>query len=67
MSQVPIQARAVQVKPQPNVYTILVIVAVLALAVTIGVSLYCLLAPLPKGCALPFGELLGKVKVPGAG
>jgi hypothetical protein len=67
MSQIPYQARAVQVKPQPNVYTVLVIVAVLAVGITIGVALYFLLASQPNGCGLSFGDLFGKAVVPGGG
>ena len=66
MSQLPLQ-RQIQVKPQPDVYTMLLVVAILVLAVTVGVSLYYLLAAPPTGCGLSFGDLFGKVGPPGGG
>lgn len=38
------QAPVVRVKPQPDVYTILLILAILLLATTIGVALYDLIS-----------------------
>ncbi len=68
MSQIPYQPRPMQVKPQPDVYTVLTLVAALALAVTIGVSLYHLLAGTDVGgCGLSLTDLFGKVELPGAG
>jgi hypothetical protein len=49
------------------VYTVLIVVAILILAVTVGVSLYYLLAAPPTGCGLSFGDLFGKIAPPGAG
>ncbi len=66
MTHIPVQP-PIQVKPQPDVYTVLIVVAILILAVTVGVSLYYLLAAPPTGCGLSFGDLFGKVAPPGAG
>lgn len=57
----------VEVKPQPDIYTALIGVACLVLVVTLGVSLYYLLASSPGGCGLSFGDLFGKIAPPGAG
>jgi hypothetical protein len=57
----------IQVKPQPDIYTVLIMVAVLALVVTLGVSLYYLLASPPTGCGLSLGDLFSKVAPLGAG
>jgi hypothetical protein len=46
---------------------VLIVVAILILAVTVGVSLYYLLAGPPTGCGLSFGDLFGKVAPPVAG
>ena len=42
-------------------------VACLVLVLTVGMSLYYLLAASPSGCALSFGDLFGKLVPPGAG
>ena len=44
-------------RPQPNVYTVLVIIAALALALTIAVVLWNLMSPPPVGYGLRFEEL----------
>ena len=49
MTQMPSTPPVVQVKPQPNIYTVLLIVAIVALAVTIGLVLYNLLADVAAG------------------
>jgi ABC-type dipeptide/oligopeptide/nickel transport system permease component len=59
MSQLSSQGPVIQVKPQPNVYTVLLVVAAVALAVTIGLVLYNLMAEPPAGYGLSFGDLLG--------
>ncbi|MGA2265087.1 MAG: hypothetical protein ABSH10_01485 [Phycisphaerae bacterium] len=60
MTQLPAQP-PIQVKPQPDIYTVLILVAILGLVLTIGVSLYYLLASPPIGCGLSLSDLFGKV------
>ncbi len=49
----------VEVKPQPDVYSVLLIVAVVALGVTLGLCLNNMLSPLAEGgYGLEFGQLL---------
>ncbi len=62
MTQAPSQGAVVQIKPQPNVYTILLIVAIIAMGVTIGVVLHNLMADPPVGYGLTFGELFQSLK-----
>ena len=63
MTRAPSQGPVIQVKPQPNVYTVLLIVAVLFMAVTVGMVMYNLMSPVsrldgsPGGYGLSFGEL----------
>jgi len=38
-----------KVKPQPNIYTVLLVVAILALTVAIAVSAHTLLTPVAQG------------------
>jgi len=64
MTQLPLQGPVVQVKPQPGIYTLLLIVAILALAATIGIVLYNLLSSLPDGYGLEFGALIDASKLP---
>jgi hypothetical protein len=66
MTRVPFPMQ-VQVKPQPDIYTVLTAVACLVLVVTLGVSLYYLLGASPRGCGLSFADLFSKVVPPGAG
>lgn len=58
-SDTPLRAR-----PQANVYTVLLVVAILALAATIGLVLYNLLAPLPDGYGLEIGALFEAPQTP---
>ena len=58
MTQLPSQGQVVRVKPQPNVYTLLIIVGILVLAATIGIVLWNLLSDPPSGYGLSFGDLL---------
>ena len=45
-------------KPQADVYTVLLIVAIVCLAVTIGLVLHNLMSPVPAGgYGLSFGDL----------
>ncbi len=50
----------VSVKPQSDVYTVLVIVTILALAVAIGLTLYDLMSP--KGYDMGFGDIFAPLK-----
>jgi hypothetical protein len=58
MTSVPSASQVVRAKPQPNIYTALLMVAVVVLLVTLGVVLFTLLSPMPKGYGLEFGDLL---------
>lgn len=59
------QGVPVTVKPRANVYTVLVIVAVLALGVTLGVACWYLMAARADGgCGWTFGQLLGPLVDP---
>ncbi|MDY6913684.1 MAG: hypothetical protein SVT52_04415 [Planctomycetota bacterium] len=64
MTQLPSQEPVVQVKPQANIYTLLLIVAVLALAVTIGIVIWSLLSPPPEGYGLTFESLFKPFEQP---
>lgn len=66
MTRAPFQS-PMQVEPPPDVYTVLIAVAGLVLVLTVGVSLYYLVAAPPSGCGLSFGDLFGKLVPPGAG
>ncbi|MFA6134485.1 MAG: hypothetical protein WC869_10775 [Phycisphaerae bacterium] len=66
MTQTPFQGPVIQVKPQPDVYTLLILVAILALAITLGTVLYFLLSAPPTGAGLKIGDLVGHVKALGA-
>ena len=59
MAQLPNQPAVVQVKRQPNIYTVLLIVAILALAITIGFVLYNLMAEMGSdgGYDMTLGEI----------
>lgn len=57
----------IKLKPQPNVYTVLVIVAILVLGLTVGLVLRNLLEPATperKGYGLEFNMLLDHSKLP---
>ncbi len=62
MAQIPSRSSLVEVKAQPNIYTIMLIVGILVLAVTIGLVLYNLRSPVildgqPGGYGMEFGDL----------
>lgn len=58
MTQAPSRGPVIQVKPPPNIYTILVFVAVLAIGATIGFVLYNLMTPVVDGgYGLKFEEI----------
>ena len=64
MTQLPSQGPVIQVKPQPGIYTLLLIVAILALVVTIGIVLYNLLSSLPNGYGLELGTFFDASRLP---
>ncbi len=47
----------VRVKPQPNIYTILLVAAILVVGIALGLVLYKLMSPLPAGYGLEFGDI----------
>lgn len=49
MSELPSSEGPVQVKPQSNIYTLLMIVSILALTVTIVLVIRNLMLPVPEG------------------
>lgn len=60
MTQQPIKT-----KPQPNIYTVLVIVAILVLGLTLGLVMNNLLTPVKQGgYGLEFGMLFDHSKLP---
>ena len=67
MTQISSQGPVVQVKPQPDIYTVILIVGVLALAVTIGIVMYNLMAAPPNGYGLTFGQFFESLEklIPG--
>jgi len=59
MAKTPQESRIVEVKPQPNVYTVLLVIAVLSLLVATGLGLRRLLSPLEDGgYGLTFNQLI---------
>lgn len=67
MTQIPSQGPVVQVKPQPNIYSLMLIVAIIVLAATIGVVLMNLLAPPPTGYGLEIGQLFSPLEISAPG
>ncbi|MDP6635589.1 MAG: hypothetical protein QGG42_11855 [Phycisphaerae bacterium] len=64
MSQLPPDG-TIQVKPQSNVYTLLMIITILVLCVTTGLVLHKLMSPLVDGgYGMKFGELFSPVQTP---
>ena len=60
MTQTPTQGPVVEVKAQPTVYTVLLLVAIFALAIAIGVVMYHLTADTAAGgYGLTVGEIFG--------
>lgn len=63
MTQTPSTDPVVQAKPQPDIYTLMLIVVAIALAVTIAIVLWNLMSPVvgadggPGGYGLGLGDL----------
>lgn len=65
MSQMNIsQGPIVRVKPRPNIYTVLIWVAIVVLLISLITCLYYLMAEPPRGYGLNFGDMFGKNPVP---
>ena len=51
----------IEVKPQPDVYTVLLLVSIITLGIALGLCLYCLLQPVEPagggGYGLEFSQL----------
>ncbi len=60
MTQIPSQNPAIKVKPQPNIYTVLLIIVDLALLLAIGVVLYNLMSS--DGYGLSIGDFFSSLK-----
>lgn len=65
MTEASSRGPVVEVKPQPNVYTILLLVAVMALGTTVGFVMHNLLTPLEKGgYGVPFEKVFKPLDEP---
>ena len=64
MTHLPIQGQTLPGKSGPNVYTALLLVAILTLIVAAAVLIHYLTAPLPNGYGLSFSELFGSAELP---
>jgi len=62
MTQLPQQGPVVELRPQPNIYTVLLLVAVIALAIAVGVVFWKLTSPLPVGYGLEVKEFLDPIR-----
>jgi len=60
MTQSP-QGPIVQVKSQPNIYTVMLFVAILALLLAVGVVLWRLMSAPPTGYGVAFGDLFKRL------
>ena len=64
MTQSPSQPRTVEVPPQPNVYTMILLVAIIVLAVAIVAAFWKLTSLPPVGYGLNFGAFFEPFKTP---
>ena len=64
MTQAPSQASLIRIKPQSNIYTLLIILAVLAMGVTVGIAMWSLMSPTPQGYGLSFESLFKPFELP---
>jgi len=62
MTESPSQGPVVEVKAQPNVYTILLLVAIIALVIAIGMSFWRLTSPPPAGYGLEIRQFFDPLK-----
>lgn len=58
MTQLTSNAPVVEIKPQPNVYTVLLLIAIVVLVVTLGIVLHTLMAAPGAGYGLSLGNIL---------
>ncbi len=66
MSEIPRESQrpVVRLRPQPDIYTVLLVIAIVAMAATLGIVLWNLLSPPPDGYGLPFSALFDPSKLP---
>ena len=65
MSETPREIQSpVVVKPQPDVYTAMLVIAIVALVVTVGIVLWNLLSSMPEGYGLTFSAIFDQSKLP---
>ena len=64
MTQMNTEAPTVTVKAQPDIYTVLLIVAILVMGVSIGLVMHNLMAAPPDGYGFSFGALFDSAKLP---
>jgi hypothetical protein len=57
MTQASSQPPTVEVRPQPNVYTVILLVAIIALGLAVGVVFWKLTSPPPTGYGLKVGAM----------
>jgi len=62
MTQLPPESPVIEVSPGPNVYTILLLVAIIVLAAGIAAAFWKLTSPLPVGYGLTIKEFLDPIK-----
>ena len=60
MSQTQSGSPVIAAKPVPNIYTALLVIAIVVVLIAIIVGLYTLLAASPSGYGLSFGDLFSK-------
>lgn len=67
MTQTPAQGPLIQIRSQPDVYTVMLVVAAVVLAGTIASVMYDLMAPPPNGYGQTLGQLFEPLKelIPG--
>lgn len=57
-------SNVVEVKPSANVYTVLIIIALLSLLATIGIAGRRLMSPAPEGYGISAGEMFSPFEEP---
>ena len=57
MTRTPTQGPVVEIKPQPSIYTVLLVVAILSILIAVALGLHTLMAESPAGYGLKFGQL----------